>query len=672
MRATRSAAELLVGAGSQPGLTRNKTGGPTRRELVAEHRMITMSRMEEMCRSGSRSKLLLDSHVSLSSMTKVEFGHATGEHGLEWEDCYVTKVTGQARRKGVMVGWKIYMVDGKPVKSAHEIFHQMQEAKYQWRGFTVYFNTDMPAIRREHKDVRNSEIQAEVERLARLPFEGVHDPTHMEQVNTEFVWTAAFDRAEDRAVTLAQLNRVVKWTDAHCHRWRDPVTKLKLQVETMTMGQLNHWLIKPATKEIPVKDIAVKEKGCSLMELLAVKPQPPDWFICCSMNEQLKGLFLNMKIHKETRKLKDDTAFWMGPFAYRQHWHGRDEELNYDDPKKSAFYRAMAMAKFQVLMPLDMKTFNGNLMTPFTRIWSNHCALQICGHPEAILDIAAVQDGKAQLITMGLTDEEKDMEMTAAGSGYKVKAEREKFFSKEVINFGLNINIQRGESSNPEHRVRILNGLAGRSRDLAPLEDHPGYIDANRKLQALIALTCWRKIMTAVAEAQSEMQKMQERLADTIRNDLWRESLDLSISFTPGNIEKLALLGRSLPPTLRDLKLDMRGMNLTDETFISLAASMPNSLEALRLDVSGNAEITNYGVTQFTEKNPQKLTKQSLGLKNTSVTKEFLDHSDTLEGIKKQIWEETQKGSLCHTYNFAPHLDKSRKGMSYTHELTKV
>lgn len=666
MRATRSAAELLVGAGSQPGLTRQKTG-QTRAQLAAEHRMVTMAKMEEMCRSGSRSKLLLDSHVLLSDMTKVEFGHATGEHGLEWEDCYVTKVSGQARRKGVMVGWKIYMVDGKPVKSAHEIFHQLQEAKYQWRAAVVYFITDMPAIRKELKNTRNAEIQAEVERLARLPFEGVHDATHMEQVNTEFQWTCAIDRAEDRAVTLAQLNRVVKWTDGHCHRWRDPVTKLKLQVETMTMGQLNHWLIKPATK-----DKGDKEKGCSLMELLSDKKQPPDWFICCSFAEQLKGLFLNMKIHKETRKLKDETAFWMGPFAYRQHWHGRDEELNYDDPKKSAFYRAMATANFHVLMPLDVKTFNGNLMTPFTRIWSNHCALQICGHPNAVLDIAAVQDGKAQLITMGLTEEEQDMEALSAGSGYKVKAEREKFFSKDIINFGLTINIQRGESSNPEHRVRILNGLAGRSRDLPPLEDHPNYTDANRKLQALIALTCWRKIMTAVAEAQSEMQKMQERLADAIRSDVWRESLDLSIAFTPGNIEKLALLGRSLPPTLRELKLDMRGMNLTDETFISLAASMPNCLEGLRLDVSGNSEITNHGVTSFTEKNPPKLTKQSLGLKGTTVSKEFLDSSDTLEGIKKQIHEEAQKGSLCHTVNLCPHLDKTRKGMAYSHELTKV
>ena len=37
----------------------------------------------------------------------------------------------------------------------------------------------------------------------------------------------------------------------------------------------------------------------------------------------------------------------------------------------------------------------------------------------------------------------------------------------------------------------------------------------------------------AASEAQSEMQKMQERLADTIRNDLWRESLELSRPWIP-------------------------------------------------------------------------------------------------------------------------------------------
>lgn len=661
MRPSRSAAELLVGPSSQ-GVPAQATRRKSSMQMQADSRMAAaVERLEELTRHNSRSKVQLEQHVLHSNMTKVEFGHATGEHGLEWMDMIVTRVTGQARRKGVRVGWKIYQVDGKSVQSDDEIFLRLQDAKWQWRSCDVWFITDMISIRQEQARDRAEKIQAEAERLARLPFEGVNDATHMEQVAAEFTTACQFDRLEDRAVTLAQLHRVIKWTGAHCHRWRDRVTKLKLKVDTMCLQNLNHWLLMPATKD----------KGCSFMELLAKERQTPNWFVICSFGEQLEGFVQCLKLQARTRKLGADATFWIAAFAYRQHSLSLEQDLS-DDPRKSGFFRAMATSDFKVLMTLDVKMANGMPMTPFTRIWCEYEALQVCDQTHAVFDIACFMENKATLITMGLTDEEKEMEASTAGSGCKAKAEREKVFNSDIIDFGLRIHMQRAESTNFEHRVRILNSLSKREPLAAPLEDHESYRKANKRLQGLFALANWRRIMTANAEPQSEMQKLQERLADALRNDTWRETLDLSISFTPGNIEKLALLARSFSPSLRELKLDMKAMGIGDDSMPVLAASLPAELETLRLDLSQNPEITNWGVTTFVDKLPPKMQKMSVVLKDTAVTKQFKDSCDTLDGIKKCILAEAQKGSICHTINLTPIQDKHRKGMNYTHELSKV
>merc|ERR1712151_1492858 len=112
-------------------------------------------------------------------------------------------------------------------------------------------------------------MKEEEARLARLPFEGTQDSTHLEQVRGEFKFQGYVERVEDRAITLKQLERVVRWTADHCHRWRDACTRHRLHIDSMNLYHVNDWLIKPATRQ----------DDCSFLELLTAQKQPPSWFV---------------------------------------------------------------------------------------------------------------------------------------------------------------------------------------------------------------------------------------------------------------------------------------------------------------------------------------------------------------------------------------------------------
>jgi len=155
------------------------------------------------------------------------------------------------------------------VKAELESQGRFEEAKWQWRNCSVHFVTDLLAIRAEQARARAAKIQAEAERLARLPFEGAHDPRHLEQVQEEYKFQGYVEGAEHRAIGTLDLKRIMEWTSRHCHRWRDPRTRQKLHMDMMNLYQLNHWLIRPATLE----------KDCSFSELLTKEKQMPTWFV---------------------------------------------------------------------------------------------------------------------------------------------------------------------------------------------------------------------------------------------------------------------------------------------------------------------------------------------------------------------------------------------------------
>merc|ERR1719414_223443 len=95
MRATRSAGTLLI-------------QGPNAK-LGAGAVLGTDGQRPKPSRPGTA--------LQLSGLTKYEFGHACGDHGLEYAGTIVTRVASQARKLGVRPGWKIHVIDGHTVSS---------------------------------------------------------------------------------------------------------------------------------------------------------------------------------------------------------------------------------------------------------------------------------------------------------------------------------------------------------------------------------------------------------------------------------------------------------------------------------------------------------------------------------------------------------------------------
>lgn len=82
------------------------------------------------------------------------------------------------------------------------------------------------------------------------------------------------DTAE-RGITRAQMEKLVvfisKMVDGWCETYGEHRGK-KLQVDTFNLYHANFWIIKPATE-------GYGDKGCSLVEIMAVGIQRPDWFV---------------------------------------------------------------------------------------------------------------------------------------------------------------------------------------------------------------------------------------------------------------------------------------------------------------------------------------------------------------------------------------------------------
>jgi hypothetical protein len=595
----------------------------------------------------------------LSGLKKIEFGR-TDPHGLEWDGVVVTKVRDQALKLGVQPGWKIYMVDNQVVKSSDEVWGRLQEARWEWRSCNVHFITNIKAIRAEQAMTRERQIQFEVERLAKLPFQSSADDKHLEQLKEEFTFQGSIDLVEDRAITVVQLQRVITWVKAKCHRWRDTTPDSstagkKLDLGFMDMYHLHHWLIEPATKE----------KNCSMVELLTSQQQTASW--CCIVwwGCRFEDLRKCLKQELQTRSLPADiTYFWLGAFANRPH---SPSDTSGADPRATCFHKALLAARFKTFLVLDKKEEHTGPALTYKRLWCDYEMLLCFNDAPAnlVLDIAICDENqRPAVITMGLTPDEANLDLANAkdeknaAAGFKAKADREKSLDLIYVERALATRVETALTTVPYDRTRLLNIIAGRELALPPLEKCPSYVEANQKIVSRCMLVFWRRVM-AGASADNDTLRLQTQLVDAIRSDTSLQSLDLSLAFmVPGGDEKLPLLSRCFPPNLRSLKLDLRELGLTNDGITTLVNSLPRDLEELKLDLGRNDQIDNFGIEAMVNRLPPKVHIMSLGLEGTSVSPEMQAKRESLEGIKQFIQEENEKGNTCIIYSLCPSANR--------------
>jgi hypothetical protein len=383
-----------------------------------------------------------------------------------------------------------------------------------------------------------------------------------------------------------------------------------------------------------------------------------------------------MELQAATRELDENTGFWLGAFACRPHSFHDDVGVN---PQSTCYFRAMKQAKFHVLLVLDAKSDWAGPATPFKRAWCGYEMSMCLGTNEnnAVVDIVT-SEGRPSIITHGLTKTEANHEQMDAGSGYRMKAEREKSFSMEVIALALNIHVQSGTTVRPRDKQRILNSIAQRDLEEKPLLQHENYTRYNQRLRALFALAFWRRVMSVSGE-QSEMQQLQQKMAQAVKGDEWRASLDLSFAFMTGSgadvDEKVALAIRNLPSNLKHLHIDLTGADISNETLAEISKNLPKGLEIFFVNASLNPKVDNNGVETMVAKLPQALMGCGIHTKGCSVSKELEEqipsihkemmsapppkhmleeHHSRLNKLKQFIVDEAEKGIWCIFYNLEP------------------
>jgi len=419
-------------------------------------------------------------------------------------------------------------------------------------------------------------------------------------------------------------------------------------------------LIKPATLE----------KDCSFVEMLTSQKQPSDWFVIHWWGDRIKDVLKCLDLQIQTRELSESTAFWFGAFACRAHSMQDDVGIN---PEATCYFRAMRQAKFQVLLILDAKTEHSGPATPFKRAWCGYEMSMTLAQSEQtpVLDVATCEGARPTLVTQGLTKAEEGMELVDPGSGYKAKAEREKNFSLEIVGMALTIQVQSGQTYRPMDKQRILNSIAQRDL-LLPIDvKHENYNKYNQRLRAMLAYGFWRRVMTGTGE-NSETQALQLKVAQALKGDEWRSSLDMSMAYMLGSDmdDKINMAAKNLPVNLKHLTLDLKGTDITNDTLSALATALPRGLLSFTLDIGGNPKIENFGVETMVKKLPPVLSKLRMNLAGTAVTKDVEEKKHSLEDLKQHIIDEEEKGNWCSYINLCP--SPTGRMITNTHKFKSV
>jgi len=447
---------------------------------------------------------------------------------------------------------------------------------------------------------------------------------------------------EHRGVMIGQLQALLNFVrERSCTKagelqgWR--YQGRPLYYDTINMYEANHWVIQPLTAEA----------GCSYVEAVMFSPQAqmPTWFVSHWWGEPLAEFCKSIVKHAQVRgdmaglvrkglgrsdMCAVTSAYWICAFATDQRERGA-AAAGEGGELEAAFISALRVCR-GVLLVLDAT----GPATPFQRIWclfeSSTALLQLAqeaGAKQHLLDIAAVQDGAAQVITDGLTEKEVHLEAlrkesASALSGWGAKLRREAPFPLEAMRAGLDVCVSEASATQRGDRQRILNLLAGREKDdldAEPDPKHPKFADLDRGLRAAFASAAMRQAVQKRVDLEDDAGAFPA--AKVLRADPSRAmKLDLGGCFQLQN-EGLGCIARNLPGHLRKLEVNVRrcfqlssldalveqlsrlsglreltidceecvGLSLTDigEHLMKL-----DKLSCLRLNFAGCNQITNF------------------------------------------------------------------------------
>lgn len=250
---------------------------------------------------------------------------------------------------------------------------------------------------------------------------------------------------------------------------------------------------------------------CSFVELIAEKPQVPQWFISHWWGTPLSQTVSMLKFHQEQRETGGETAWWMDAFA--RSLHG-EEVTNFPMPQdfeQSPFCKVLISKSCKgTVVLLDGKG-------------------RATGRSWCLLELALSLDMQLDKSTTHLTDIvawneplKKAAMLADTGDGTSEEVLREPFgaiFPMDLSLKGYRTAVQKSEATLEADRKRILHFLASTPADswdrLKPPTDSVAYTAVNGRLQhrfiagamAAAAMMNDEKTLRKIASEHPEFQE---------------------------------------------------------------------------------------------------------------------------------------------------------------------
>mmetsp|Transcript_19841 Transcript_19841/g.46370 ORF Transcript_19841/g.46370 Transcript_19841/m.46370 type:complete len:1058 (+) Transcript_19841:62-3235(+) len=425
-----------------------------------------------------------------------------------------------------------------------------------------------------------------------------YDGGHIQNLSKKFRFRGYIEKAEDRAITLPQLRKVLKYCHECCHHWHEtdeasPQSGSPLTLEVLNLYHVDSWLIWPATEA----------HRSSFVELMADQAQPAGWCVSHCWSQPHASFVECIGHHVQTRGLHRSTPFWIWAYAHRH--HVADKE-----PKESAFCRALDTAESRLLLVLQDVADDGSCGDQ-KRLWCMFEVLQCMdtasgrGLPRTPMDVAVMAGSKAELITYSLIDAEEAMEGRLPGSGLAAKAAREKGFPLSVVASCLQQRVEVAQPLLAEDRQYLLGQMAKGAGDAVQAEQ-----SVNTRLNGLFALIFLRKVFEpkanpGMAAGGEESEESDTNLKDLVARALAEDvdHVEVDVSLGAGSLtsvdEELLLLVKNLSPRLQRITLDMKGACLKNSCLAEVANFLSTDVQDIVLDLQGCRTVTDTGVKRF-------------------------------------------------------------------------
>jgi hypothetical protein len=222
-----------------------------------------------------------------------------------------------------------------------------------------------------------------------------------------------------------------------------------IEPDNLNLYELVHYYIEPQTKE----------RKCSMVELIADGPQPPDYFVSHWWGESQAHFIACLEQYVTDHGhlgVDEDTYFWVCAYANNQHELGAELD---GDVRSSPFVRAIALAD-------GMVTIADGEGAVLTRAWCAYESFEATVRSSSAFthDIYTAKpfthEG-ARFVAAGLVNGLAASDYVKGAGFSRLKANREAHFPPLLVGKAAAFDLREAEASRREDLLAIMHAVGG-------------------------------------------------------------------------------------------------------------------------------------------------------------------------------------------------------------------